>query len=262
MNDLWREFRLVLKNYNFCPYIKDFGSNEELVHLLPVIVELNKMNVRLDVTIDNSLSLVFSAMLRYIGMPLSLSEYFIEHSFEESMAKLKNEYKVSDKQIQNYSCVFEKFLNANDYSSVLKWESFDISYRELLNCFFGQVFGAGRSTYSTDKISMENLLKMYNGRRNVSDTAEYYCDNIIEIIKENKVIGYVVYNGKSNGVVTLYSLQTNGYTVCGCRNTVNLKSESLGRLILDNNSSVAPIDFRTLPKETNVSDCARIIKIK
>lgn len=262
MNDLWRDFKFVLKDYGFKSYIKDFDSNDEMVRILPVIVELNKMNVRLDVVVDNPLSLVFSAMLRYVGMPLSLSEYFIEHSFEESMIKLKNEYNVSDKQIQNYSCVFEKFLNANNYSSVLGWESRGIAYRELLNCFFGQIFGAGKSTYSTDMMSMTNLLRVYNNRRITDGIAEYYCDNIVEIVSDNKVIGYVMYNGKSNGVVTLYSLQTMGYTVCGCRNTVNLEEESHGRMILENNSSIAPIDFRTLPKETSVLDCARIVRIK
>lgn len=215
MNDLWGFFSKILDYCLFSSYVPRFSSMEQMVDIVPVIVELNKMNVRFNIFVRDSQSIIFASILRYAGFDMEIVLSVLESDSESSLAYIRS-MGYSDAQIVRWSKNFEKLLNNYDYSSVLKSEN---KKDELLNCFFKQVIGSCKVKFDVNSIDEKGLMKLFGGQDFHLTEISY----VYGIASGSKIVGYLMYIGNEYRVMTLKMMSMKKCVVCGCTKVIKLK---------------------------------------
>lgn len=215
MNDLWGFFSKILDYCLFSSYVPTFSSMEQMVDIVPVIVELNKMNVRFNMSVRDPQSVVFASVLRYAGFDVEIVLYVLESDLESSLTYFRS-MGYSDAQLLKWSKNFEKLINNYDYSSILKGEN---KKDELLNCFFKQVIGSCRVKFDVSNIDEKGLMKLFGGQDFHLTEISY----VYGIASGSKIIGYLICIGNEYRVMTLKMMFMKKCVVCGCQGVVRLK---------------------------------------
>lgn len=217
-NQLWEFFKPVLMARGFSYYIDKFDSINDLIEIVPVIIELNKMGISIKTEVDDPLKLLLAGSLRYRGYDIKDIESILDSGIEDSMNNLREEG-YSDRDIVNLLKNFEKVLNCFDYSSIEGIDSVVKSRNELLSCFFYQLFGS-KPTFDVTSLSYDNLLKVFR----LKESPEVKNINIPEtvmIVNElDELEGYLMQTSSKPVGISHESLLNYGYILLGCKKKV------------------------------------------
>lgn len=201
MRERFEEFKLILNKLGYDVYLDSsviFDNEEDILEVMPVIIELNKLGVKTTVRCSNIMNL-YIICATILSNPITIKfrdVYYVNNWMLDASDLLSNSSKYTQQYTINYLWQLDKYIRSFEYDKVTDLNS-------LAKCIANQLIGRELKFSSNNISKTVKMFKLDCYVKKVCDLSNYQISYLVDG-DSKRAVGYRL---KYNGVIRDIDIQ-------------------------------------------------------